>query len=180
MPIKFSVFIDKIHGQSDTAGMQANAPNAAGAPVLLPSAHSPLCWYDGHGCHDKGCLETGGGGVCQVSKYLNCCKSFPLPHNRKNTAYLENTSFSRWTFQLWSELDNDSAEDFMSLRPIVNSPLGQFAFESIHPLLDNSPFWQFALLSIRPQADNSLFSQSALSSIRLYIKQNKNSYWRKK
>ena len=70
MPIKFSVFIDKIHGQSDTAGMQTNAPNAAGAPVLLPSAHSPLCWYDGHGCHDKGCLETGGGGVCQVSKYL--------------------------------------------------------------------------------------------------------------
>ena len=110
MPIKFSVFIDKIHGQSDTAGMQTNAPNAAGAPVLLPSAHSPLCWYDGHGCHDKGCLETGGGGVCQVSKYLNCCKNFPLPHNRKNTAYLENTSFSRWTFQLWSELDNVSAE----------------------------------------------------------------------
>ena len=72
------------------------------------------------------------------------------------------------------------AEDFMSLRPIVNSPLGQFAFESIRPLLDNSPFGQFALLSIRPQTDNSPFSQSALSAIRLYIKQNKNSYWRKK
>ena len=66
----------------------------------------------------------------------------------------------------------------MSLRPIVNSPLGQFAFESIRPLLDNSPFGQFALLSIRPQTDNSPFSQSALSAIRLYIKQNKNSYWR--
>ena len=64
--------------------------------------------------------------------------------------------------------------DFMSLRPIVNSPLGQFAFESIRPLLDNSPFGQFALLSIRPQTDNSPFSQwgrNGKKTMRKYVYQ---------